>query len=193
MQTIEFHGADELIALIDAAVQQPTQEEITATIKQGLCSLVRSGGLRLPEKMQAPVGDHYARRLLYRSEQHGYSVVAMTWGPEQGTPIHDHSGLWCVEAVCNGAIKVEQFDLAEEREDCCRFIKQDSMVGSFGSAGCLIPPHEYHTIRNASEDDAAVTLHIYGGEMDCCCIFEPLAGDPDWYQRVRKNLGYDVT
>ncbi len=26
----------------------------------------------------------------------------MTWGPGQGTPLHDHAGIWCVEGVVEG-------------------------------------------------------------------------------------------
>ena len=40
-----------------------------------------------------------------------------------------------------------------------------------GSAGSLIPPHEYHTIHNARTDDIAVSLHIYKAPMECCSKF----------------------
>jgi hypothetical protein len=34
----------------------------------------------------------------------------------------------------------------------------------------------------------SVTLHVYGGEMDHCHVFEP-SGDGS-YRRVRKDLAY---
>ena len=35
----------------------------------------------------------------------------MTWGPGQGTPVHDHGGLWCVEGVVEGQIAVTRYDV----------------------------------------------------------------------------------
>jgi hypothetical protein len=59
-----------------------------------------------------------------------------------------------------------------------------------GSAGSLIPPHEYHTIRNPSDRDIAVSLHIYSGNMTHCAVFQPLAGETG-YERCERQLGLD--
>lgn len=190
MQFQEFKGAKRLIAAVDEAVLAGAEDAITAAVKRSLCELIRGGELAMPECVCKPVEGHYARRLLYRSEEHGYSMVAMTWGPGQGTPLHDHAGLWCVEAVCEGTIRVEQYEVAERDGERVRFNREDHIRASVGTAGCLIPPHEYHTIRNASDSDCAVTLHIYAGEMECCNVFEP-EGD-GWYRKVRKHLAYDA-
>ena len=40
----------------------------------------------------------------------------MTWGPGQGTPLHDHAGMWCVEGVLEGRIEVARYDLLDERD-----------------------------------------------------------------------------
>ncbi|HEX7031036.1 MAG TPA: cysteine dioxygenase family protein [Gammaproteobacteria bacterium] len=190
MQFQEFKGAERLIEIVDAAMQADTEAALTDRIKQGLCTLVKSGELEMPACVCEPAADHYARRLLYRSEEHGYSMVAMTWGPGQGTPLHDHAGLWCVEAVCLGTIRVEQYELAERAGERFRFTHEDGIRASVGTAGCLIPPHEYHTIRNVSDDDCAVTLHIYGGDMECCNAFEPEGSG--WFRKVKKNLVFDA-
>lgn len=190
MQFQEFKGAEKLIDIVDTAARMHNQADLTAHIKNGLCDLIRDDELAMPSCICKPVEGHYARRLLYRSEEHGYSMVAMTWGPGQGTPLHDHAGLWCVEAVCVGTIRVEQYDLAERQGDRFRFTHEDGVRASVGTAGCLIPPHEYHTIHNTSDDDCAVTLHIYGGEMHCCNAFEP-EGD-NWFRKVKKDLAFDA-
>lgn len=187
----DFPGAERLIGLLDAAVQHDHASAITATIKDSLCSLVSGGELVLPRETAGSASGHYARHLLYRSPQHGYSVVAMTWGPEQGTPLHDHAGLWCVEAVCAGRIEVTQYELLERNGEQFRFRQAGRQEAGVGSAGCLIPPHEYHTIANCGGDGTAVSLHIYADEMTICHAFEPIAGRTDWYQRQTKPLAYD--
>ena len=58
-----------------------------------------------------------------------------------------------------------------------------------GSAGSLIPPHEFHTIRNASNDAIAISLHIYQAEMACCARFHPQAGE--WFVREAATLATD--
>ena len=129
--------------------------------------------MRLPDCVFERASDHYARRELYRSEEHGYSVVAMTWGPGQGTPIHDHAGMWCVEGVWHGSLEITPYELMEQRDGRYRFEPRGTMNAGPGSAGSLIPPHEYHTIRNPSDDATAVSLHIYRGAMTACSVFQP--------------------
>jgi hypothetical protein len=35
-----------------------------------------------------------------------------------------------------------------------------------------------------------VTIHVYGRDLDDCCIFEP-ASDAGWYRKQVKDLRYD--
>ena len=186
---IDFPGHDRLIAAIDAAVNAGDDQTVTRSVRNTLCELIRDRGVRLPDCVYEPITDHYARRELYRSPQHGYSVVAMTWGPGQGTPVHDHSGLWCVEGVWDGELEITQYELLEQVGDRFRFRPAGGMQAGPGSAGSLIPPHEYHTIRNNSDDQVAVSLHIYKAEMQRCSTFAPVGGE--WYQRGANVLRTD--
>jgi 3-mercaptopropionate dioxygenase len=186
---VPFPGRDKFIAGIDAAVASGDEHAITAALRNCLCAMIRDPEVALPSCVHDPIEDHYARRELYRSPEHGYSVVAMTWGPGQGTPIHDHSGLWCVEGVWDGQLEITQYELLERDGERFRFRAAGGMQAGPGSAGSLIPPHEYHTIRNASPDAVAVSLHIYKAPMDCCSKFQPQSGE--WHQRVSTELATD--
>ena len=189
MITVEFPGSGKLIEAIDASIAQPSTPAITDSLRNALCRLIRSKEVVLPACVMETAGDHYARRELYRSEEHGYSVVAMTWGPGQGTLIHDHSGMWCVEGVWHGALEIVQYELLGHEAERYHFRPAGSIQAGPGSAGSLIPPHEYHTIRNPDEDSVAVSLHIYSGRMTQCAVFNP-EGD-DWYLRNERQLGLD--
>src|SRR3546814_12513459 len=81
----------------------------------------------------------------------------MTWAPGQGTPIHDHCGLWCVEGFWDGELEITQYELLERDGERFRFRAAGGMHAGPGSAGSLIPPHEYHTITNASGDKIAIS------------------------------------
>jgi predicted metal-dependent enzyme (double-stranded beta helix superfamily) len=190
---VEFQGRERFIAAVDAAVEVGDKHAVTAALRNTLCALIRDDAVQLPACVHAPIVDHYARRELYRSPRHGYSVVAMTWGPGQGTPLHDHSGLWCVEGVWHGELEITQYELLEQSGDRFRFRAAGGMLAGPGSAGSLIPPHEYHTIRNASADDVAVSLHIYQAERACCTKFKPQQADGrgEWYVREAATLATD--
>ena len=185
----DFPGHAKLVQALDAAVEAGDQHAITAALRNTLCALIRDHDVQLPDCVHEPIVDHYARRELYRSPRHGYSVVAMTWGPGQGTPVHDHSGLWCVEGVWDGQLEITQYELLERDGERFRFRAASGMQAGPGSAGSLIPPHEYHSIRNASEDAVAISLHIYKAPMECCSMFLPQDGE--WYARAPKALAVD--
>ena len=191
MLSRDFPGADRFISAIDDAVRAGSTPEITDKLRNALCRMIRTQEVRLPDCCYQQVGDHYARRELYRSDQHGYSVVAMTWGPGQGTPIHDHAGMWCVEGVWRGTLEITPYEMIEQRDGRFRFESRGTMNAGQGSAGSLIPPHEYHTIRNPSDAELAVTLHIYRGAMTCCSVFRQ--ADDRWYERDERQLALDHT
>ena len=187
---IPFPGRERLVAGIDQALAAGDCHAVTAALRSVMCGLIRDPGVRLPDCVHAPISDHYARRELYRSPVHGYSVVAMTWGPGQGTPIHDHAGCWCVEGVWAGELEITQYELLEHIGDRFHFRSAGGLQAGPGSAGSLIPPHEYHTIRNADADAIAVSLHVYQAPLVECSRFEPQGGE--WYLRMDSALSTDA-
>lgn len=188
--TLDFKGKSELIRRLDGALDGDCPAEITDCVRQVLCDMMSAKLLHLPECVYHSPEDHYARRLIHQDARRGYTIMAMTWAPGQGTPVHDHSGMWCVEAVWNGQIEVTQYELTDTRGDRFRLEPRTTMRAGIGSAGSLIPPHEYHTIANPDSREVAVTIHIYSGRMDQCAVFEPL-GD-NWYLRRKRELHLDA-
>ena len=188
MRVPAFEGRDELVRRLDAAVAMADVGEVTESVKSTLVEMIGGRRLRLPAELTQSDSDHYARRLLHHSEQHGYVVVAMIWGPAQGTALHDHDGVWCVEGVLEGEIDVTQYAPVEEDGERWRFEPEQTVTAGVGSSGTLIPPFEYHTIANHRADDASITLHVYGHELQKAHVFEPEGNG--WYRRVVKHLGY---
>ena len=192
--SLDFPGHEKLIASLDAAVALGDDRAITDALRKSLCELIRDDSVSLPGCVMEAIDDHYARRELYTSPEYGYSVIAMTWGPGQGTKIHDHSGMWCVEGVWAGRLEITQYELAETAGERYRFVAAGAIEAGAGSAGSLIPPHEYHTIRNPSSDAVAVSLHVYQRTMVRCGIYTPeadVAGANGWQTRGERLLGTD--
>ena len=191
MLALEFPGSQHLVERLDQAVDHDREADIANALRTTLCELIRDPSVKLPRCIFEEVKDHYARRELYRSEDFGYAVIAMTWGPGQGTLVHDHAGMWCVEGVWHGSLEITPYELVEQQDERYRFESRGTMNVGPGSAGSLIPPHEYHTILNPSEDSTAVSLHIYRGAMTSCSVFRP-NGD-GWYARDQRQLSLDRT
>ncbi len=185
-----FRGAEVLVRTLDEAVALGDPKAVTEGVKRGLSTLIGEGALELPAELTRAQEECYARRLLYRSERLGYEVIAMIWGPGQGTPLHDHAGIWCVDGVLDGEVSVTQYDLLEQQGHRFRFQPQETIEAGCGMAGSLIPPFEYHTIQNSLSDRSSVTIHVYGGRMDHCTIFEPR--EDGWYERKQKELTYSA-
>jgi len=183
-----FTGSSELIRALDHAVSLGEVYLVTEAVKEALARLVKEKVLHLPDRFRTPIEGTYARRLLHRSLEYGYTALAMVWAPGQGTALHDHSGMWCVEGVLEGELEVVRYELLEKRDGLYYFAPKEAVFAGVGSAGSLIPPFEYHTISNRDPSCVAVTLHVYGGEMDHCNIFEPVEGGG--YRMLEKQLSY---
>ncbi len=185
-------GGPRLIEQLDRAVQPVDTAIVVAGVQRVLQSAIADPGIELPAVIARPLQRHYARRELYRSTRHGYSVIAMTWAPHQGTPLHDHDGLWCVDGVWQGELQVTQYELLEDQADRARFRVAGTLPAGRGSAGSLIPPHEYHVLQNPSDDTVAVSVHVYQGPMEHCTVFLP-EGRDGWFRREEKLLLVDDT
>jgi 3-mercaptopropionate dioxygenase len=173
---------------LDEAVATGSPASVTQKVKTTLQDAIRGGALRLDPRFYLTRSDVYARRLLHRDQAGRYTVVVMAWGPGQGTALHDHAGIWCVECVVDGQMAVTQYDLVSEKDGAYRFAPQTRVTAERGAAGCLIPPFEYHTLANLRRDGPSVTLHVYGGEMDHCHVYEP---SPDGlFHRAVRQLSY---
>ena len=180
---------DELIRRLDAAVTAPDDATRCRNVKRVLIDVVNSGEQFVPERYLKPAPDRYARRLLHRDPRGRYTVLVMVWDRGQATPLHDHAGTWCVECVYRGRIEVSSFSVRgrDPEKDVVRFEKEAVIRAGVGEAGALIPPFEYHILGNPNETPA-ITIHVYGGEMTYCHIFEPLDGGG--YRRKYRELAY---
>jgi len=176
----------ELIQLLDEAVDISDCTERCHRVKDVLHDIVLDGGEFLPEEFMKPVEGRYARRLLHKDPADRYSVVVMVWDKDQGTPLHDHCGHWCVECVYRGRIQVVSYDKVAEDGDQFTFVRETEIHAGPSDAGALIPPFEYHTIANL-EETPAVTIHVYAGELEWCYIF---VNDGEGHRRERRELCY---
>jgi predicted metal-dependent enzyme (double-stranded beta helix superfamily) len=156
-------------------------------LRENLEQAILEGRMSLPDRLSASRPDHYARRLIFADARSGVSALAMVWAPGQGTPLHDHAGLWGVEAVLAGEIETVPFELTHEHNGQYFFESGAAERLTVGSTGYLMPPSEYHVTRNVSSQ-VAITLNIYAEEMSTCNIYLPTGSGS--YTRESRLLSY---
>lgn len=176
---------DDLIAPISRAVRDDRVTSLAAVLAR-----LDEAGVFTPDLFLPPNPKRYARRLIHRDPGDRFVVVAMTWGPGQGSPLHDHAGFWGAEVVVSGTMSETSYELIErDGGDRYRFERGIHRLSSKGAVGVLIPPREYHDFRNAG-DGVAHTLHVYGGDLASSQMFAE-EGE-GWWTSHRVELRYDA-
>jgi predicted metal-dependent enzyme (double-stranded beta helix superfamily) len=148
MKANEVPRLSTLVEQIALAVSLKDPHVVTSKVKDILEDLILSKAIKLPGVFQETKPDHYSRRLLYEDTESGFVIVAMTWGPGQKTGLHDHSGVWCVEGVVQGEMRVDQYEKKETKGDVIRFVNKGHILAGVGNSGALIPPYEHHILSN---------------------------------------------
>ena len=181
---------DELVRRLDQAMAATDDEGRCRNVKKVLTDMLGAGTPFLDPAFLAPTPNVYARRLLHRDPQGRYTAVVMVWDQGQGTPLHDHAGMWCVECVYQRKIRVTSYSVhgGNPETGVVQFEKETVIHAGPGEAGALIPPFEYHVLENAI-GTPAVTLHVYGGEMTYCHTFTPVDGG---WKRGYRELSYSA-
>jgi predicted metal-dependent enzyme (double-stranded beta helix superfamily) len=116
----------------------------------------------LPETFAAPHMAHHQEYLLYCDPLERFSVVSVALGPGQKTPIHDHT-VWCLIGVMRGT---ERFDEYRHEGAGVPMQKTGEHLGHAGDIDAVSPTvGDIHVIANALRDQAAVSIHVFGGNI----------------------------
>lgn len=152
-------GLRTLIEGLDASHQSPA----AGFSKAVTGALARSLDVRnwLPAEMLEADASSYARRLVYGDPAGRYSILAITWGPGQQSPVHLHH-TWCAVGVYQGALEEYQYATPGPGEHPRLIDSQARRVGD-----CTFDPRMTATHRIANVTQAnAVSIHVYGVAHD---------------------------
>jgi predicted metal-dependent enzyme (double-stranded beta helix superfamily) len=126
----------------------------------------------------------FERWLLARRSRPGVSVLVMAWPPGYTTPSHDHAGLWGIELSLYGALEVESWSRPSTAH--AWQLRGRDWLGP-GDATWFDADVPYmHRCRNLSRHETALTLHIYGGDLEDYATYEPSASEPFWQSQPQR-------
>jgi predicted metal-dependent enzyme (double-stranded beta helix superfamily) len=113
----------------------------------------------LPDAYAQADPARYRQYLLYRDPDARFSVVSFVWGPDQRTPIHDHT-VWGLVGVLRGAEIVENYD----RHGGLRLTGSGRLDA--GQVETLSPATgDIHRVSNGAGDAVSVSIHVYGADI----------------------------
>jgi predicted metal-dependent enzyme (double-stranded beta helix superfamily) len=109
-----------------------------------------------------PDARHYRQFLLYADPDDRFSVVSFVCAPGQATPIHDHT-VWGVIGVLRGAEIGQYYMIGDDGRP---FESRAAKRFEPGDIAFVSPSiGDIHMIRNAFDDRASVSIHVYGGNI----------------------------
>ncbi|MET0505542.1 MAG: cysteine dioxygenase family protein [Luteibacter sp.] len=128
----------------------------------------------------------FERWMLAERSKPPVSVMVMARPPGYATPVHDHGGLWGLEATICGALEVESFEKGEDAH-ALRSIGR-TWLGPGDATWFDATETHAHRCRNLSRHDTALTLHVYGGDLAQYLAYEQPGPSGHWIARPRQSI-----
>ena len=125
--------------------------------------------------------DHYARNLIFSDDSGLLSLFTLVWAPGQWTPIHDH-GTWGVVGVVQGVLEEQSFMRVDARPDQGGDEGIELAPGGLvmlppGAVSTFVPqPDHIHETGVAIDGLPALSLHLYGNELNEFNVYDRTAG-----------------
>ncbi|HUN67717.1 MAG TPA: cysteine dioxygenase family protein [Burkholderiales bacterium] len=133
-----------------------TGTELSAALREAVGK--RTGWLRREHRVGDPA--HYMRHLIYVDPDDEFVITAITWLPEQHSPVHGHY-VWCAYGVADGELTEEQFRAPGKMlEPIGTKVLRAGEIADLDLGGPI-----YHRVSNRTRRPL-VSLHVYGVAAD---------------------------
>lgn len=149
---------------LTAFCRQLAQLGSSAADKERIQTLMEKVALTHTEQEQYVVFDkyRYTRNLVWTNEH--YSVLVLGWAPGQDVPAHTHNEHTAYITVLAGSIEFKKYSIprvahGQEMKESLRITSTELLT--VHSPPLFDDGRTVHSVGNASQSDAAVTLHVY--------------------------------
>lgn len=152
---------------------QASEEMIFSKGKALLETLVREDDW-LPAEFCKTHPDYYQQYLLYADPLDRFSVVSFVWGPNQKTPVHNHT-VWGMVGQLRGQERSANY----YRQADGSYKPGQSSICKPGEVVTVSPnTHDIHVVENDLDDQTSISIHVYGGNIGRIqrAVFDPSTG-----------------
>jgi predicted metal-dependent enzyme (double-stranded beta helix superfamily) len=158
---------------------EPETADIVLAVAPALLGLLAHKAEFLQPEHYRRGSGRYGRNAVYVSPDGGVSLFTLIWEPGQWTPVHDH-GTWGVVAVLDGVLEERNYirvDGCHDAADGIRLRRGGVTLLAPGTVTTFVPnPDHIHVTGVPSNRGPAVSLHLYGREMNNYNVYDVDAG-----------------
>eukprot|EP00455_Lapot_gusevi_P018122 TRINITY_DN1982_c0_g1_i4.p1 TRINITY_DN1982_c0_g1~~TRINITY_DN1982_c0_g1_i4.p1 ORF type:complete len:220 (-),score=85.28 TRINITY_DN1982_c0_g1_i4:328-918(-) len=163
----------ELVQAVNAEIHSENSEDLIERVR----ALMTAYDADLNEWKRYEFFDEkrYTRNLI-ATDNDKFALMLLCWNKGNESAIHDHAGSNCWLRVVSGTVVETRFRFPEGEEAL-----QQTQVSTCpnGSVAYIHDTIGLHRISNASNDEPAVTLHLYSPPFDSCKVFLRGNGIPE--------------
>lgn len=129
----------------------------------------------LPDEFGRSHHERYRQYLLYCDPLERFCVISLVWGPGQRSLAHDHS-VWGIVGMLRGTEVCRKFDYMGEGKALQAGEEHRLNPGEIHKVSPRIG--DIHEVANASPDHSAISIHVYGANMETVRRhdFDPVTG-----------------
>jgi 3-mercaptopropionate dioxygenase len=151
-----LHSA--ITALQALCATQPNESDWLLEGKRIMQQLLISDAW-LPNSHSVSHPQYYQQHALHIDATNRFSLSSFVWGPNQGTPIHNHTIAGLV-GVLRGAEMCQRYS-----DDGSSKIGEECRLNP-GDVDAVSPTiGDVHTVRNAYDDRNSISIHLYRGDI----------------------------
>jgi 3-mercaptopropionate dioxygenase len=145
----------------DTLRHRPTEQALLPPVQAALQRLIAQDTW-LPDALAEPGRDSYRQYLLHRPADARYSIVSFVWGPDQGTPIHDH-GVWGLIGMLRGSELGTRFVRGEPGSPMRALGERRLATGDIEAVSPRLG--DVHQVRNGTPGGVSISIHVYGADI----------------------------
>lgn len=117
----------------------------------------------------------YTRNLV--DEGNGkFNLMALCWGEQNGSSIHDHANAHCFVKILDGELMETMFDWPSGSEEGEEMKKTNVNVYHKDEVTYINDSIGLHRMENPSHTEKTVSLHLYCPPFNACRIFDERTG-----------------
>jgi cysteine dioxygenase len=113
----------------------------------------------------------YTRTCLFADDR--FEVLMLDWAPGANSAIHDHGGQHCWFVVLQGKLVVQNYDRVDDCATTGRAVLEWRSWESLDSGALDVRSGPYDIHRVATDNERAVSLHVYAKPLDQFLVYEP--------------------
>lgn len=130
-------------------------------------------------------------RVLLNDPEDDFQIVIVSWPPGQQSPIHDHAENLGVVAALSGEIEETKYRVLHRGSTVqLEPLSSAQLSNNFISPLIDDDEHQIHSMRNSSEHEWGVSVHIYLNAMRTFNVYRPVSCNR--YLPVETPLWFDT-